>query len=101
MAASCSSANVQKQQEDNQEAICGGFSEVRDVTEEDLAVFLEATGNGNPVFVPVQVSTQVVAGLNYKFICKKVDEIDPAMYEIKIFKPLQAKAEITEILKLQ
>lgn len=64
--------------------VCGGFSDVRDVSAEDIALFNE-TYEGTEVLVPVRVSTQVVAGLNYRFFCKGTDGRDVL---VRIFKPL-------------
>lgn len=64
--------------------VCGGFSDVRDVSAEDIAFFNE-TYAGDETLVPVRVSTQVVAGINYRFYCKGNGGRDVL---VRIFKPL-------------
>lgn len=81
--------------------ICGGWSKFRAVTEDDLAVFQEAMdGFTGSCFEPLIVSTQVVAGTNYRFICNaKMVTNPPKQYtaDVRIYKPLKEKAVITHI----
>lgn len=67
--------------------LCGGYTEQREPTEEEMAMFAEATDN-NPDLTPLSVSTQVVAGTNYKFWCRCKTEDDCGHCWVTIFKPL-------------
>jgi len=82
--------------------IAGGYSEDRDVTEDDLAIFNEAmAGLVGVEYTPVKVSTQVVAGMNYRFTCTAKAVTPDAVEETKtvnIFKPLDGPAELVDIV---
>lgn len=68
--------------------LLGGYSEPRELTEEDLAVFNTATANyGYLNLQPVSVSTQVVAGLNYSFECAS----NGSSCYVFIFRPLNGE----------
>lgn len=78
-------------------ALCGGWSEQRKPTEEELAIFSSATDN-NPDLKPLMVSTQVVAGINYKFFCSFEPAVrsgqKPDRCQVVIFKPLEGNPEL-------
>jgi len=85
-----------------EEMKCGGWTNYRvPITKEDQAVFDEAMeGFVGVHYIPVAVSTQVVAGVNYKFFCiSKVvaPGTTPGTALVSIFKPLEGKAVITSI----
>lgn len=52
--------------------LAGGFSDPRPLTDEDRQLFARATADltGGP-YTPLFVRTQVVAGLNYAFVCRE------------------------------
>ena len=82
----------------------GGWSKFRAVEEEDLKVFNEAVGMLEGVgYEPLIVSTQVVAGTNFKFICNATSVTNPPqnyLAEIVVFIPLpcdEHNATITSI----
>ena len=52
--------------------LAGGYSDPRPLTDEDRQLFARATADlsGGP-FTPLYVRTQVVAGLNYAFVCQE------------------------------
>jgi mevalonate kinase len=83
--------------------VAGGWSAYHKLTPEDKAVFDEATkGFVGVTYTPQTVSTQVVAGVNYRFKC--LASIPPAevVWEaiVEIFKPLNGKPYITGIIRL-
>ena len=84
----------------------GGWTPVRPLTEEDHQVFRQATQNLVGVrYSPHGVSTQVVAGTNYRFVCLAepvTAHAERYQAEMVIFKPLPGKGEvyITEIIRL-
>lgn len=77
--------------------LCGGFTEQRELTEEEMEMFRYVTGTGDIVFTPLSVSTQVVAGINYKFWCRSdnpdTPEENPGHCWITIFKPLPGRGD--------
>ena len=87
--------------------LCGGYTEQREMTDEEMEMFRSVTGTGDIVFTPLSVSTQVVAGTNYRFYCryedtsdgvqrKSADEDDKYGYcWVTIFKPLPGQGEPT------
>ena len=78
-----------------EEMLCGGFSEQRPLTAEDSAVFTAATKDYAYLGLkPLSVSTQVVAGMNYLFVCEMKAFGGPAVQtNVKIFKPLPGRGE--------
>ena len=77
----------------------GGWSQQRDVSPEELEMFRKLTKNSGLILAPVSVATQVVAGLNYDFVCKIEDASRRSNGEcrIRIFKPLAGEPEITDM----
>ncbi|CAK7056187.1 hypothetical protein CUZ56_01991 [Saezia sanguinis] len=88
----------------NNANMVGGWSEQKPLTKEDKAVFDEAlTGFVGVQYVPVSVATQIVAGMNYRFICDAkivIPNAQPYKAMVEIHKPLQGKAMITNIHRL-
>ena len=84
--------------------IVGGWSENRPVTDEDLAVFYEAMEDWVGVaYTPVLVSTQVVAGMNYRFTTDALGVYpgaEPYQAYVFIFKPLDGPPELVNIKTL-
>jgi flavodoxin len=75
------------------EMLMGGFSEQRPLAAEDSAVFAEATKDYAYLGLrPLSVSTQIVAGTNYLFVCEMKAFGGPATQtNVKIFKPLPGR----------
>lgn len=85
--------------------LCGGYTGQRELTDEEMEMFRSVTGTGDLVFTPLSVSTQVVAGTNYRFYCrfedtgdgvqrKNADDSDKYGYcWITVFKPLPGRGE--------
>lgn len=64
--------------------LVGAFGEQREISEEEMAMFRKATADdGLVVYSPLSVSTQVVAGTNYKFWCRYEDISGQAGSEAK------------------
>ncbi|PWJ33973.1 flavodoxin [Fibrobacter succinogenes] len=78
-----------------EEMLMGGFSEQRSLTAEDSAVFAAATKDYAYLGLkPLSVSSQVVAGMNYLFVCEMKAFGGPATQtNVKIFKPLPGRGE--------
>ncbi len=72
-----------------EKVVTGGYSDYRDLSDEDKALF-GTVYKGEIKLTPQKVSTQVVAGLNYRFIC-----IDDAGKEhvVCVFQPLPGSGE--------
>ena len=79
--------------------LCGGYTGQREPTEEEFALFRHVTGSGDTVYTPLSVSTQVVAGLNYKFWCRYEDSLHCTAGHcwIVIYKDLQGGATLSSI----
>lgn len=87
----------------NQANICGGWTPYHDLTPKDTAVFDEALkGFVGVKYTPNTVSTQIVAGTNYRFKCTA--SIPPAevIWEaiVEIYQPLTGAPHITGIVRI-
>ena len=99
-------ANQSPQAEDSQvddSQLVGAFGEDRALTAEDRAVFDEAMeGLMGVSYEPLLVSTQVVAGLNYRFTAEATvvaPDAQPTKVFIYIFQPLgDEPPELVEIV---
>lgn len=56
--------------------LCGGYTVQREFTEDELAMFTSATSSCEAALTPLSVSTQVVAGTNYRFYCRFEGALD-------------------------
>ena len=53
------------------EAVVGGYSEAHKLSDEERALFDSVAAEIAGVkYEPINVSTQIVAGVNYRFLCK-------------------------------
>lgn len=90
----------------NRMELVGAFGQQREMTHDEMDMFRKATaGDSLIVYTPLSVSTQVVAGTNYRFWCrfedisdgirrKSADDSDKYGYcWITIFKPLPGRGE--------
>lgn len=77
------------------EMLMGGYSEQRPLTAEDSAVFAAATKDYAYLnLTPLSVSTQVVAGMNYLFLCEmKAFGGAAVQTNVKVFKPLPGRGD--------
>lgn len=83
-----------------QSRICGGYTAQREPNAEELELFRNVTKDNELTLSPLSVSTQVVAGLNYKFYCRYEAADDSGHCYVTIYKPLNGEARITGIEKL-
>lgn len=92
---------------DDKADICGGWTPVRELTEEDLQVFNEAMeGLVGVGYTPLSVQSQVVKGTNYRFLCEATTvTAEPRTFQAVVFvyKPLpgEGKACIMAITPVQ
>lgn len=93
---SCTHMNVSTSKDVKNKYMVGAYSNNRELQAEDIKVF-ETTYSFGAKLKPQSVATQVVAGLNYSFIC--TNDSDKAV-KIVIFKPLpnQGEAKISSIV---
>ena len=101
------SGNNEQEQVDSEESeesqLVGGFTEMREVTEDDLAVFNAALSvEEQQKYSPQKVATQVVAGTNFNFECVVINNSEGTeeIVNIIIFKPLDENEAptVTEII---
>lgn len=87
--------------EDNDEQYnCGAYTEQRAITDEEMELFngVIAALDSATEYTPISVSTQVVAGINYKFLCDYDDKMGTTgNCFVIIFQPLQGEPELSEI----
>lgn len=82
--------------------LVGGFTENRDVTDDDMAIFKEALSADEVAkYVPKAVATQVVSGTNYRFHCAVIEDNDETgnFVDITIYDSLNAD-EAPEIIEI-
>lgn len=77
--------------------IVGGFTEYREITEEEMAIFKKAIGESDMEFTPQKVATQVVNGINYKFFCDCKDGYNLQRCEVTIYKPINGEPTVTKM----
>ena len=70
-------------------ATCGGYTNYRALTDKDAALFADVY-NVEPALTPYAVATQVVAGTNYRFLCRDAGKQE---YVVTIFVPLPCYAD--------
>ncbi len=83
--------------------VLGGWSAYHKLTPEDRLVFDEAMkGFVGVKYTPISVSTQVVAGMNYRFKCEASMPPSEVIWEaiVEIFKPLNGAPYVTGIVRL-
>ena len=78
----------------------GGYTRQRSLTADERQLFEQVVDIDGTTYKPRSVATQVVAGTNYRFVCKARDD-GGKRYDavIVIYKPLpgQGEAHITSI----
>jgi len=94
--AACVETEGSHQQKEN-ETLCGGYTKLRELEDEDLDIFRKVMGDA--AFTPLSVATQVVAGLNYRFWCRFDDksENSPIHCFVTIYQPLQGDAVLSKV----
>lgn len=87
--------------EKTREIMPGRYSQDREVTPDDLAVFEAAMADEKDAeYEPTLVATQVVAGTNYRFTVTAMPEsadAKPYSVYVYIYAPLNGEPELTEI----
>jgi len=86
-----------------QEALCGGWTPYTAITPEDRTIFDEALkGFVGVTYTPETVSTQIVAGTNYRFKCDASRPPAEVIWEaiVEIYKPLNEEPYITNITRI-
>lgn len=68
---------------------CGGYTDYHALADEDVALFANVY-NAEPALTPYAVATQVVAGTNYRFLCRDAAKQE---YVVTIFVPLPCHAD--------
>lgn len=108
----CASTSCQKVQElisgsEPSQHVVGGYTKPHSLSDQEQEIFLRATASLQGVeYKPMNVATQIVAGVNYRFLCKawRLDEKgkrDKRYYAtIVVHKPLAADAEL-QILSIE
>ena len=89
--------NVQATDSDPSGQIVGGFTEYREITEEEMTMFKKAMGESDMEFTPQKVATQVVNGINYKFFCDCKDGYNLQRCEVTIYKPINGEPTVTKM----
>lgn len=91
---------------ENSNNMAGGWSPRHPLTEQELGVFEQAMkGLVGVRYTPLEVSSQVVSGMNYRFVCLAESvTLVPKRYHAEIFihQPLPGEGEphVTEITRL-
>lgn len=97
------SANGANDLQSNPQSVVGGFSQERELTQDEEELFKKAVaGLVSVQYTPLKVSTQVVSGTNYKFLCEGVTadaSMTKSQYYITVYlAPGQdAEPEVTSI----
>jgi len=81
----------------------GGFTAYRPLTANDKIVFNEAMSHIlGVVYTPLTVSSQLVAGTNYRFRCTASVPPSEVLWEaiVEIFQPLKGKPFVTGIIRI-
>lgn len=98
--AALSSCGGKTQSSDNQDVVCGGYSELRLLTADDSLAFTSAVKD-NENLKPVLVSSQIVAGTNYNFRCEQMNADSTfSSVDVKVFQPLEGEPKVDSIVKL-
>lgn len=75
--------------------LVGAYGEQRELTEQEMEMFRSLTDGGDVVYTPLSVSTQVVAGTNYRFWCRFEGASDYGHCWVTVFKPLPGQGDPT------
>ena len=81
--------------------VCGGWSEEdTELTEDELAIFNDAMSKEvvDTQFIPKSIiGRQVVAGMNYKFLCTAGEGEGADQFVVQIFHDLEGENSVTSI----
>lgn len=87
----------------NAQTTLGGWTPYQPLTPADQQVFNEAmAGLVGVIYKPQSVSTQVVAGINYRFKCTASMPPTEVIWEaiVDIYQPLEGKPIVTGITRI-
>lgn len=73
--------------------LCGGYTGGRAPSDEELDMFRTVAGGDGVVYTPISVSTQVVAGTNYRFLCNFREGKTEGRCTVTIWKPLHGQGD--------
>ena len=82
--------------------LVGAFGNQREITEQEMEMFRAVTQEQDSVvYTPLSVSTQVVAGINYRFWCRYGSPDGSGHCFVTVYKPLPGRGEarITSIVE--
>ena len=86
---------------EEEEPVCGGWSkEETELTEDELAIFNDAMSKEvvDTQFIPKSIiGRQVVAGMNYKFLCTAGEGEGADQFVVQIFHDLEGENSVTSI----
>lgn len=84
------------------EGCAGCFGDYEELTEDDMDVFEKANKLSDSTFVnPTKVSKQVVAGMNYRFMCElEVSEGETKDVILEVYKNVKDEIEITSVTEV-
>lgn len=88
---------------EERQTAAGGWTPYRPLDAGDKKVFNEGmAGITGVLYLPEQVSTQVVNGINYRFKCKASIPAQPGVWEaiVEMYQSLDGKSQITGIIRL-
>lgn len=83
--------------------IVGGWTAYHELTAQDRKIWEEAMKGWVGVhYTPTSVSTQVVAGMNYRFKCDAQMPPQEVIWQaiVQIYDPLDGKAHVTDITRI-
>ena len=89
-----------------QDMLIGGFGRERELNDEDREIFDGAMADYGTEYEPLNVATQVVAGMNYRFEVREkglpIDEINESVATyVVIFKPLgDGPPELADVVRV-
>lgn len=99
-------ARKQTEKRAEKTVLYGGYTQQRPLDDAERALFRSVTAGMTGVsYTPESVATQVVAGMNYRFVCTATSTtLQPETYraEIIVYRPLpgQGDPKITKITRL-
>ncbi|MFY7815585.1 MAG: hypothetical protein ACOVRK_10425 [Chryseobacterium taeanense] len=84
-------------------ALVGGWTAFHPLTPEDMKVFEEAMhGFVGVLYTPLEVSTQVVNGVNYRYKCNASMPPSEVVWQalVDIYQPIDGKPYVTAITRI-
>ena len=97
-----SEVEFEAEDEESDEGCDGCFGDYEELTEDDMDVFEKANKLSDSTFVnPTKVSKQVVAGMNYRFMCElEVSEGETKDVILEVYKNVKDEIEITSVTEV-